>query len=251
MKVAIMQPYFLPYIGYFQLIASVDKFVLYDNIKYTKKGWINRNRMLQNGNDQVFSLSLAKASDSLDIIDRAIASEFSRQKLLNQFRGNYAKAPYFKDFWPLMESIILFQDDNLFRYIQNSISIVCAYLGINTEIVASSSVEADHDLIGEKRVIAICEAFKATKYINPFGGIGLYSEGEFAKKAIELKFLKSKVIHYNQLSFDFVPWLSIVDLLFFNSIERVRHIISHEYDVINGHNNIQNSAHAFVEVPKE
>ena len=107
MKLGIMQPYFLPYIGYFQLIASVDKFVIYDNIKYTKKGWINRNRMLQNTTDKTFSISLVKASNKLDIIERSISPEFSRQKLLNQFRGCYLKAPYFEDAWGLIENIVL------------------------------------------------------------------------------------------------------------------------------------------------
>ena len=118
MKLGIMQPYFLPYVGYFQLIAAVDKFVIYDNIKYTKKGWINRNRMLQNGADKVFSISLLKASDSLDIKNRELSPEFNRQKLLNQFKGCYAKAPYFQEVWPLLEEIILFQDKNLFRIYQ-------------------------------------------------------------------------------------------------------------------------------------
>ena len=118
MKLAIMQPYFLPYIGYFQLIAGADKFVIYDNIQYTKKGWINRNRMLQNGSDKVFSLPLAKTSDRLDIIGRDLAAVFIRRQLLNQFRGNYNKAPYFSDVWPLIEGLVLAKDNNLFRYIQ-------------------------------------------------------------------------------------------------------------------------------------
>ncbi|WP_415838542.1 WbqC family protein, partial [Rahnella bruchi] len=94
MKVAIMQPYFLPYIGYFQLMASADVFVIYDNIKYTKKGWINRNRMLLNGKDSVFSLPLMKGADSLNIAERAISPDFNKMKLLNQFHGAYSKAPY-------------------------------------------------------------------------------------------------------------------------------------------------------------
>ena len=88
MKVAIMQPYFLPYIGYFQLIAAVDVFIVYDNIKYTKKGWINRNRILLNGKDVMFSLPLKSDSDYLNIRDRELSADLSRGKLLNQFRGN-------------------------------------------------------------------------------------------------------------------------------------------------------------------
>ena len=84
MKLAIMQPYFFPYIGYFQLIKSVDEFVIYDNIQYTKKGWINRNRILVNGTDYLISLPLKKDSDYLNVVDRQLAEswEKDRTKLL-------------------------------------------------------------------------------------------------------------------------------------------------------------------------
>ena len=226
MKVGIMQPYFLPYIGYFQLIASVDKFVIYDNIKYTKKGWINRNRMLQNGTDKIFSIPLAKASDRLDIVERELSSDFNRQKLLSQFRGCYLKAPYFEDVWPLMESIVSFQDDNLFRYIQNSIVLICDYLDIDTEIIVSSSVAADHDLLSQDRVLSICEAMYANTYVNPIGGLELYSTDEFASKGYELKFINTNTIEYTQFGDAFVPWLSILDILMFNSKSRLKHIIN-------------------------
>lgn len=101
MKVAIMQPYFFPYIGYWQLINSVDTFVIYDNIQYTKKGWINRNRFLQNGKDCLFSISLKKDSDFLDIRDRIISDDFNRKKMLNQIKCSYQKAPYFDEVSPL------------------------------------------------------------------------------------------------------------------------------------------------------
>ena len=87
MKLALMQPYFLPYVGYWQLLAAVDEFIVYDNIKYTKKGWINRNRMLRNGEDVMFSLPLQGASDSLDIVERELSDSFDREKLLSQFSG--------------------------------------------------------------------------------------------------------------------------------------------------------------------
>jgi hypothetical protein len=226
MKVGIMQPYFLPYIGYFQLIASVDKFVIYDNIKYTKKGWINRNRMLQSGTDKVFSIPLAKASDRLEIVEREISSDFNRQKLLSQFRGCYLKAPYFEDVWPLIDRIVSFQDDNLFRYIQNSIVLIRNYLDIGTEIIVSSTVAADHDLLSQDRVLSICEAMNANTYVNPIGGLDLYSTDEFASKGCELKFINTNTIEYEQFGDAFVPWLSILDVLMFNSKSRLKHIIN-------------------------
>jgi hypothetical protein len=231
MKVGIMQPYFLPYIGYFQLIASVDKFVIYDHIKYTKKGWINRNRMLQNGTDKIFSIPLAKASDRLDIVEREISSEFCRHKLLSQFRGCYLKAPYFEDVWPLIESIVSFQDENLFRYIQNSIVLICDYLDIDTEVIVSSSVAADHDLLSQDRVLSICEAMNANTYVNPIGGLDLYSTDEFASKGYELKFINTNTIEYIQFGDSFVPGLSILDVLMFNSLDECRRLLK-EYDLV-------------------
>lgn len=231
MKVGIMQPYFLPYIGYFQLIASVDTFVVYDNIKYTKKGWISRNRMLQNGTDKIFSIALAKASDRLDIVERELSSDFNRQKLLSQFRGCYLKAPYFEDVWPLIERITLFQDDNLFRYIQNSIVLICDYLDIDTEIIVSSSVAADHDLLSQDRVLSICEAMNANTYVNPIGGLELYSRSEFASKGCELKFIKTNTIEYMQFGDSFLPGLSILDVLFFNSLDECRNLLK-EYSFV-------------------
>lgn len=233
MKLGIMQPYFLPYVGYFQLIAAVDKFVIYDNIKYTKKGWINRNRMLQNGADKVFSISLLKASDSLDIMNRELSPEFNRQKLLNQFKGCYAKAPYFQEVWPLLEEIILFQDKNLFRYIKNSIDLVCSYLDIKTEIIISSTIPADHSLLSQDRVLSICKAMNAKTYINPEGGKDLYSIGEFASHAIELKFIHTDNIEYSQIGNSFVSSLSIMDVLFFNSSEETKYIINNKFNIYN------------------
>src|SRR5690606_18130129 len=122
MRLAIMQPYFCPYIGYFQLMNAVDKFVVYDNIQYTKKGWINRNRILMNGKDQLFSLPVKKDSDYLNINQRFLSDDFDgeKKKLLNKFKGAYNKAPYFKEIFPLLQEIINDDSNNLFDYIYHS-----------------------------------------------------------------------------------------------------------------------------------
>ena len=231
MKIAIMQPYFLPYIGYFQLISAVDKFVIYDNIKYTKKGWINRNRMLQNNQDKVFSISLTKDSDRLDIVDRNISADFNKQKFLNQIRGAYIKSPYFKDVFPLIEKIVFFEENNLFKFIQFSILEICKYLELDTEILVSSGIDADHDLQGEERVISICQKMYASEYINPIGGKSIYSNDNFIEKGIDLKFLQSQIFEYQQFKGTFIPWLSILDIIMFNSIEKCKCLIG-KYDLI-------------------
>jgi hypothetical protein len=231
MKLGIMQPYFMPYIGYFQLIASVNKFVIYDNIKYTKKGWINRNRMLQNGSDKIFSIPVAKSSNQFDIIDKEISADFNKQKLLSQLKGCYSKAPYFKDIWPTIEGIILFQNSNLFQYIENSILSLCKHLEIDSEIIASSSIPANHNLSSQDRVLSICKAMNATTYINPVGGMELYSAQEFALHQISLKFIMAEEIEYAQFNNTHVSSLSIIDMLMFNSKSEVKSFL-HKYKFI-------------------
>ena len=218
MKLGIMQPYFLPYIGYFQLIAAVDKFVIYDNIKYTKKGWINRNRFLQNGKDSMFSLSLKKDSDYLDLCERELATDLDRERLLRQIRGAYLLAPYFEQTFPLIEQIVRYPESNLFLFLRNGIAQVCAHLGITTKIIVSSEVDIDHQLRAQDKVLALCEALDATAYVNTIGGVKLYSKKKFQEKGIELRFIQSKPFDYVQFDDAFVPWLSIIDVLMFNPV---------------------------------
>lgn len=231
MKLAIMQPYFLPYVGYYQLIAAADVFVVYDNIKYTKKGWINRNRMLLNGKDAIFSLPLKKDSDSLDVVERELAADFDREKLLNQFRGAYTRAPQFEQTFPLLERIVRCEERNLFCYIRHSIGEMCAYLGIATDICISSEIAIDHELKAQDKVIALCRELGADTYINPIGGIELYSREDFAAQGIELKFIKAKPFEYAQFGNEFVPWLSIVDVLMFNPLDAVRACVASNYEL--------------------
>lgn len=232
MKLAIMQPYFLPYIGYFQLIASVDQFIVYDNIKYTKKGWINRNRILQNGSDVMFSLPLKKNSDSLYVMQRELAADFDRNKLLNQFRGAYRKAMYFEEIMPLIEQIVRFEDNNLFTYLHHSIVRLCNYLGIMTDIQVSSNIDIDHTLQSQERVLALCQATNANTYVNATGGMELYSKQVFEDKCIQLKFIKSRPFEYKQFDKPFVPWLSVLDVLMFNPLDSVRKCINQNFELI-------------------
>ena len=227
-----MQPYFFPYIGYFQLISAVDMFIVYDNIKYTKKGWINRNRMLQNGRDVMFSLPLKSDSDNLDVCERELAADFNRDKLLNQFNGAYRRAPYFAQTFPLVEQIVRYEDTNLFRYLHHSIVRTCEHLGIATEIRISSGIAINHDLKNQDKVLALCAAVGARTYVNAIGGVELYSKESFQKKGIELKFIQSKPFEYPQFDKEFVPWLSIIDVMMFNPRDTIQTCISTNYELI-------------------
>lgn len=231
-RVAVMQPYFLPYVGYFQLIASVDKFIIYDNIKYTKKGWINRNRLLAGGTDQLFSLPLRSGSDALQVRDRVLADDFQPRKLLAQFHGAYRAAPEFARVYALLERIVLHPDRNLFAYVRHSVEAICAELAVGTAIQVSSEVAIDHSLRHQDKVLAFCAATAATTYVNAIGGTELYSKEDFAARGVELRFIRSRPLEYPQFGQPFVPWLSIVDVMMFNPPEKVREIVSGHYDLI-------------------
>ena len=232
MRLAIMQPYFFPYIGYFQLIAAVDLFIVYDNIKYTKKGWINRNRMLQVGKDVMFSLPLKDDSDELDVCERKLAVDFKRDKLLNQIKGAYRRSPYFTQTVPLIEEVMDYDDSNLFRFLHHSIVKTCEYLGVTTEIKISSSIAINHGLKNQDRVLALCAAVEADVYVNAIGGMELYSRENFLEKGIDLKFIQSKPFEYAQFGDTFVPWLSIIDVMMFNPIETIKECLDVNYELI-------------------
>ena len=233
MRIAIMQPYLFPYIGYFQLMRAVDKFVVYDNIQFTKKGWINRNRILVNGQDEYFTVPLKKDSDYLNVDQRKLADSFAgeRIKLLRRIAEAYRRAPEFARVFPLVEEVFNQQEENLFRFIYGSLLKVNAYLRIPTEIIVSSSIPIDHSLRSEDKVLAICTAMQATDYINPSGGVELYSKERFRENDIGLHFLIPRPVEYPQLNHVFVPWLSIIDVMMFNSSDRIQEYLESYYSL--------------------
>jgi hypothetical protein len=224
MKLAIMQPYFMPYIGYFQLINSVDEFVIYDNIQYTKKGWINRNRILVNGKDQLFTLPIKKDSDYLDIVERTISETWVKEriKLLNVIQSSYVKAPYFKEVNELIKDCLLDNETNLFKFLLNILNKINNYLNISTPIKISSDIKINHYLKSQNKVLSICGEQKASTYINAIGGTELYDKEIFSQQNITLNFIKSENIEYKQFNNKFIPWLSIIDVMMFNSVEDIK-----------------------------
>lgn len=231
MTVAIFQPYFLPYIGYWQLMAMADRFVVYDNIEYTKKGWINRNRFLQGGADAYFTVPIKKASDYLTVAERQVADDFDRGKLLRTLSAAYRRAPHYDVVFPLIERIVQAPLGNLFEYLHHGLVEMARFLEIETPMVISSTIAIDHTLKAEQRVLAICQALGADRYVNPIGGQALYSPAAFAAASIRLDFVRPRPIVYPQFGGAFVPNLSILDVLMFNAKPTVRAMLN-EVDVI-------------------
>lgn len=217
-KVVIMQPYFLPYIGYWQLMFGADVFVVYDNVEFTKKGWINRNRCLLNGRAEVFSIPVKKDSDYLSIVERQVAGTFAKEKgkLIRKLEASYCNAPFFDEGIELFISCMEQTGENLFDIIYQSIVNVKNKLQIETELVVSSSLQLEEGLRGQDRVIAICKSIGATHYINPIGGKDIYDKKAFNSEDISLSFQRVKSYTYKQFSEDFIPHLSIIDVVMFN-----------------------------------
>ena len=230
MKLAIMQPYFLPYIGYFQLIKAVDKFVFFDDVNYINRGWINRNRILLNGEAHYITVHQKGASQNklineIEIID-------NRSKLRKTILNAYSKAPYFREAWPLIEIILEFETDKMGKLAEFSVIQTCKYLGIDTKFeLSSKNYRQTSNLKLEKRLIAICNANEALEYINPIGGIELYDKKTFMIEGIKLSFLRTGSIIYNQFGNAFVGNLSIIDVIMFNNRRDIAPLLNN-YELI-------------------
>lgn len=224
-KLAIMQPYFFPYLGYFQLINCVDAFVIYDNIEFTKTGWIRRNRILNFDHDRYIVVPVKKASDYSLVGDLEIAPSYDFKKMLRVIKGAYERSPYFDETFQLLKNIIPPKTSKLFDYILGMTKSLCAYLDIQTKIIISSSIRINHSLKAQEKVLALCVALNANVYINPTGGKALYDKDVFAKTGIELLFHRMSDFTYTQFKEPFIPNLSIIDVMMFNSKEKIKELL--------------------------
>lgn len=221
-RVAIMQPYFFPYLGYYQLIASVDKFIVYDDVSFIKQGWIARNRILLDGKAHPFSIPLRDASSFRHINETELHDRLFplwRSKFLKTLELAYRKAPFFRPALALVEKVLASEDKHVSKLAIQSIVEVCRYLEVNTKIIGSSGDYGNETLKGQDRVIDICKREMADTYINAPGGEALYSSEEFSSQGIQLIFIKPILGSYTQFEGDFLPGLSMIDALMFNSIE--------------------------------
>lgn len=224
MKLAIMQPYFMPYIGYFQLIKMVDKFIFYDDVTFIKQGWINRNQILINNQAKMFSIPLSNASSHVlikDVLISEIAYQKWKKSFLNSIIFSYKKAKNYSKINALIEKILEKRPETISELAIKSVVEVAQYLDLKTEFEICSDVYSNTYLSGQNRVLDICINEKATTYINPVGGMELYSKSVFQEKNIKLLFIKANKSVYPQFSEGFVPFLSIIDVLMFNDMDDI------------------------------
>lgn len=233
MKTAIMQPYLFPYIGYWQLINAVDFFVILDDVKFIKRGYINRNSILINGHSYLFSIPVKNASQNRLIKDTELFfCEKEKTKFLRKIENAYCKAPYFREVKLLLEKIIWNDTTDLTEYITYSIKEIMDYLNIQTIVIRSSSLHKDEFLVGQERIIEICQCLHTDNYINLSGGKKLYQGDRFKEYGLRLHFLNTRFdkVNYQQFNNDFVNRLSIIDILMFNSVSKVRNFLE-EYEL--------------------
>ena len=232
MKIGIMQPYFLPYIGYWQLMNAVDRYVVYDDVNFIKGGWINRNRILIHGAPAYLNLPMLGASPNLLIKEiRVNPDPRLAGKSLRTIRDAYAKAPYFSEVYPLMERILTCGETSLSQFILNSFRVLTPYLGIGTELLLSSELEKDCSLRAQEKVISICTLLGGTEYYNAIGGQELYSREDFERSGLSLHFLKTRPVEYPQFGGEFQSNLSILDVMMFNSKEQIAQLLQ-QYDLV-------------------
>ena len=232
MKTAIMQPYIFPYIGYFQLINAVDKFVFLDDVNFINKGWINRNFIQNKGDKILFTIPLKGASQNELIKDIPVSEEGNwRKKLLATITLSYKKAPFYEERFSMIESIINSQNVTIADYAKNSIMQISEAQQLKAEFIFSSSIFEKINS-GEDRILDICIKSGTATYINPQGGTELYNKEKFNQKSIALNFLFSGQVYYNQNhAKDFVPHLSIIDVLMYNNNQEIVGLLNNNFEL--------------------
>ncbi len=228
--IAIMQPYFFPYIGYWQLIHAVDMFVVGDNVSYIKHGWINRNRILgEGGEPQFFGIEVSHASCNRLISEtKRVVSRKQAEYLCRVLKFYYSKAPHYSEAMEIIKPLLLDEEPDLTQYLFKQLRTVADYLGIKTEFRLLSEVSARWECRSPEIIRRTSEHFEFTNYINPSGaGMGYYDKDAFREMGINLQFLRrDEDIRYKQYSDVFVQDLSIIDLMMFCSRDELHEILN-------------------------
>lgn len=228
MRIAVMQPYFFPYLGYFQLMQAADTFVFYDDVNYISRGYVNRNSVLGNAGEQRITLELIGASQNKLIKDITVGG--NRAKLLKTLLMLYGKAPQAERIMPLMKTCLENEEDNLAGFLITGLRNVAAELGLNPAFLLSSQIEKNSDLRGQDKILAICKALGATGYINPAGGQDLYDHAVFDTAGIDLQFHSFIPRDYivTDKTRSYIPCLSVIDFLMWVPPEdRMPHLTSY------------------------
>ena len=235
MKLAIMQPYFFPYIGYFQLMAAVDEWVIFDDIKFIDKGWVNRNRILHpdiKKEWQYITIPLDKRRQFNKICEITIKHDSKwKQQIQGKLTSYKKKAPYYSQTISFVEDCFDTDETNLSKLLSRTIIKTANYLDIKTRMHVQTEMNLDlgHIEHAGQWALRISEKMGAAEYINPYSGIDLFNKKEFDNAGIELTFMKPTIDKYIQRRGGFVPGLSIIDVLMWNSVRETKNMIGNKF----------------------
>ncbi|MFT7288471.1 MAG: hypothetical protein ACI87W_002592 [Halieaceae bacterium] len=235
MKAGIMQPYLFPYIGYFQLLCMVDRFVVYDDVQWSRGGWINRNRILIGGEPKYFTLPVRRGNSKANICEQHFTEDFVafQEKVIHQIRNAYRGAPFYEPVCEMLTACFSYTDTCVSRFVANTLEQTCTYLRIDTPLIMSSSLQQQRaSTSAEARVIDTVKAVGASDYVNTIGGIELYDKERFQQEGLQLFFLKPQLSSYPQgANQGFHPALSIIDVMMFNSPQLIVEMLG-DYELV-------------------
>jgi hypothetical protein len=224
---AVMQPYFFPYIGYFQLMSQCDTFVVFDDVQYVDHRWMNRNRILLNGKSAWLTYPVERGPLAGSIRDRLyVARDQDRLDVLNKLHEAYRRAPNYEPVRALVQSCLDFESRSVSAFNANLLEAVARAIGLRSTMKFASDFGIDPSLRGEDRVLAVCAALGAREYVNSIGGVSLYSSENFDRRGVTLRFLKGEAVQYRQFGAEFVPSLSIIDALMFTDESELADMLS-------------------------
>lgn len=231
-----MQPYFFPYIGYWQLMFNCDVWVFFDSGQYNKKSWMSRNRILHSDPGKEFQyigVPIRKHAKGTRIGDVTINNDEKwREKLIGQL-GVYRRmrAPHYAAVMSLVKNVIASDDDSFCRLIVRSAEAVGEYLGQKTDFKRSSELDIDEGKINAagEWALEISKMLGADEYINPPGGAEIFDENKYISQGIDLMFLEPKLSPYKQSRREYCPGLSIIDVMMFLDPGEIMKMIKRDF----------------------
>jgi hypothetical protein len=238
MKLGFMQPYFFPYLGYFQLLHEVDRWIAFDDTQFINRGWINRNRILHPNPKkewQFITVPLSKRGRYDRVCDICIASGFDwRAQILGRLSAYKKAAPYYNQTLDLVHSCFDTDETNLANFVIRALRVTAEFLGIQTPIEVFSGMNLELGPIEHpgQWALRVAETVGASHYVNPRGGKAIYKKDDFEDKGVKLSFLKPGLRPYSQRRDGFVAGLSIIDVLMWNSVENVSEMLRQDYSIL-------------------
>lgn len=230
MKLGIMQPYFIPYLGYFSLIKQTDKFILFDSVQFIKHGWIERNRILKPQSGwQYVAVPLTKHNGDTKIQDIMIKNTSDwRNKIFSQLEHYKRRAPFYKDTIVTLRDALDIETDSIVKLNAHTLKVICNYIGveIDVDIFSEMDLQIEEVHAPDEWALNICKALgNVEEYWNPEGGLEFFDRKKYDEAGIKISFLKMNLTKYPQRRPEFEAGLSIIDVMMFNEPSKINKML--------------------------